>query len=106
MRSADRVRKRLMLGVDRTYDGHHQADATDPKRAWRNTLLDRLWRSPRIQPRRSTPNATAPQMPLMKKSGSKKTTFSDARGAACRYRHHAPQRSQSPELLKRGSYIL
>jgi hypothetical protein len=32
MRSADRVRKCLLLGVDRTYDGHHQTDATDPKR--------------------------------------------------------------------------
>ena len=27
MRSADRVRKRLMLGVDRTYRGHHETDA-------------------------------------------------------------------------------
>jgi hypothetical protein len=24
-----------MLGVDRTYDGHHQTDATDPQRTWR-----------------------------------------------------------------------
>jgi hypothetical protein len=31
MRSADRVRKCLLFGVDRTYDGHHQTDATDPK---------------------------------------------------------------------------
>lgn len=31
-RSADRVRKRLMLGVDRTYDGHHESEANDPKR--------------------------------------------------------------------------
>lgn len=54
------VWKRLMVG-----GGHHQTDATDPKRAWRNTLLDRLWRSPRIQPRLSTLNATTPQTPLM-----------------------------------------
>ena len=27
MRSADRLRKRLMLGVDRTYVGHHETDA-------------------------------------------------------------------------------
>jgi hypothetical protein len=31
MRSADWVRKCLLFGVDRTYDGHHQTDATDPK---------------------------------------------------------------------------
>jgi hypothetical protein len=31
MRSADRVRKRLMLGVDRTYVGHHESDANDPE---------------------------------------------------------------------------
>jgi hypothetical protein len=30
LRSAARVRKRLLLEVDRTYDGHHQTDATDP----------------------------------------------------------------------------
>jgi hypothetical protein len=29
MRSAGRAQTRLMLGVDRTYDGHHQTDATD-----------------------------------------------------------------------------
>jgi len=28
MRSADLVWKRLMLEVNRTYDGHHQTDAT------------------------------------------------------------------------------
>jgi len=30
MRSADRVRKRLLLGVDRTYCGRHETDAFDP----------------------------------------------------------------------------
>jgi hypothetical protein len=42
MRSADLVWKRLMLEVNRTYDGHHQTDATDPERTWRNRLLDHL----------------------------------------------------------------
>jgi len=32
MRSADRVRRCLLLGVDRTYRGHHETDAIDPKR--------------------------------------------------------------------------
>jgi hypothetical protein len=31
MRSADRVRKRPMFGVERTYCGHHESDANDPK---------------------------------------------------------------------------
>jgi hypothetical protein len=31
MRSADRVRKCLLFGLDRTYDGHHKTDAFDPK---------------------------------------------------------------------------
>src|SRR5712664_2753697 len=31
MRSADRVRKCLLLGVDRTYRGHRESDASDPK---------------------------------------------------------------------------
>jgi hypothetical protein len=31
MRSADRVR-RLLFGVDRTYRGHRESDASDPKR--------------------------------------------------------------------------
>jgi hypothetical protein len=30
MRSADRVRKCLLFGVDRTYRGHHETDAFDP----------------------------------------------------------------------------
>jgi hypothetical protein len=30
MRSADRVRKCLQYGVDRTYRGHRESDATDP----------------------------------------------------------------------------
>src|SRR5258708_24778667 len=30
MRSADRVRKRLLFGIDRTYRGHHETDAFDP----------------------------------------------------------------------------
>jgi hypothetical protein len=32
MRSADRVRKCLLFGVDRTYRGHHETDAIDPFR--------------------------------------------------------------------------
>jgi hypothetical protein len=31
MRSADRVRKCLLIGVDRTYGGHHETDAIDPE---------------------------------------------------------------------------
>src|SRR5271156_4459099 len=31
MRSGDRVRKCLLFGVDRTYRGHHETDANDPK---------------------------------------------------------------------------
>ena len=31
LRRADRVRKRPTLGVDRTYDGHHESDANGPK---------------------------------------------------------------------------
>src|ERR1700676_1857076 len=34
MRSADRVRRCLLLGVDRTYRGHHETDAVDPKRTF------------------------------------------------------------------------
>jgi hypothetical protein len=30
MRRADWVRKGLLLGVDRTYGGHHETDAFDP----------------------------------------------------------------------------
>jgi hypothetical protein len=44
MRSADRVRKCLLFGVDRTYRGHHETDAFDPERKWRNSLLDHLRR--------------------------------------------------------------
>jgi hypothetical protein len=32
MRSADRARQCLMFEVDRTYRGHHETDAFDPKR--------------------------------------------------------------------------
>jgi hypothetical protein len=32
MRSADWIRKCLLFGVDRTYRGHHEADAFDPER--------------------------------------------------------------------------
>ena len=34
LRSADRILKRLILGVNRTYDGHHETDASDPKRTF------------------------------------------------------------------------
>ena len=40
MRSADRVWKCLLLGVDRTCGGHHETDAFDPVRTWRNRLFD------------------------------------------------------------------
>jgi hypothetical protein len=33
MRSANRAGKCLVFGVGRTYRGHHETDATDPKRA-------------------------------------------------------------------------
>jgi hypothetical protein len=42
MRSADRVRKCLMLGVDRTYSGDHETDASDPKRRSPTVVLDHL----------------------------------------------------------------
>jgi hypothetical protein len=42
MRSADRVWKRLLFGADRTYGGHYETDAIDPKRSWRNRLLDQF----------------------------------------------------------------
>jgi hypothetical protein len=42
MRSADRVRKYLLFGVDRTYRGYHEADAFDPKQTWGNGLLDHV----------------------------------------------------------------
>jgi hypothetical protein len=41
MRSADRVRKCLLFGVDRTYRGHHETDAFDPQ-----ADMQRLTRSP------------------------------------------------------------
>src|SRR5882757_5210512 len=42
MRNADRVRKCLLFGVDRTYRGHHETDAFDPKRTCRPGLFDHL----------------------------------------------------------------
>jgi hypothetical protein len=42
MRSADRVRKRPMFGVARTYRGYHETDAFDPQRTCEKMgLLDR-----------------------------------------------------------------
>src|SRR6187455_2735161 len=41
-RSADRVRRRLLLRQDRTYGGHRETDAIDPNRTWRNCSLDHL----------------------------------------------------------------
>jgi hypothetical protein len=38
MRSADWVRKCLLFGVDRTYRGHHETDANDPKRRMADPL--------------------------------------------------------------------
>jgi hypothetical protein len=38
MRSADRVRKCLLFGVDPTHRGHHESDAFDPKPTWRHGL--------------------------------------------------------------------
>ena len=40
MRSADRVRKRLLFGVDRTYRGHYETDAFDPLSASQRTWPD------------------------------------------------------------------
>jgi hypothetical protein len=34
MRSADRVRKCLLFGADRTYRGHHETDANDPMQTY------------------------------------------------------------------------
>src|SRR5580704_2021119 len=34
MRNDERVRKCLLLGVDRTYRGHHETDVIDPKLSW------------------------------------------------------------------------
>jgi len=34
LRSADRVRKCLLFGVDRTYRKHHETDAFDPKQTY------------------------------------------------------------------------
>jgi hypothetical protein len=31
IRSANRLRKCLLFGVDRTYDGHYESDANDPE---------------------------------------------------------------------------
>jgi hypothetical protein len=31
LRSADQIRKHPMLGVKRTYDEHHETDASDPQ---------------------------------------------------------------------------
>ena len=42
LRSADRVQKRPMLGVDRTYDGHHETGAIDPQRTWPKSSADAL----------------------------------------------------------------
>jgi hypothetical protein len=42
MRSANRARKCLLFGVDRTYRGHHETDAFDPKRTWHTRLLNHL----------------------------------------------------------------
>jgi hypothetical protein len=42
VRSADRARRCLLFGVDPTYRRHHETAAFDPKRTWRNRLLDHL----------------------------------------------------------------
>jgi hypothetical protein len=39
MRSADRVRKCLLFGVDRTYRGPHETDALDPQRTCRRAPI-------------------------------------------------------------------
>jgi hypothetical protein len=39
MRSADRRRKCLLLGADRTYGGNHETDAFDPKQNWRSVEM-------------------------------------------------------------------
>ena len=40
IRSANEARKGLLLGVGRTQGGHRPTDASDPKRTWRERLLD------------------------------------------------------------------
>ena len=42
LRSADRVGKCLLLGVDRTYGGHHEIDAFDPKQTRTRTRIARV----------------------------------------------------------------
>src|SRR5450631_706548 len=42
MRSADRLRKCLQLGVDRTDRGHYETAAFDPNRTWLRSLADAL----------------------------------------------------------------
>jgi len=42
LRSTDWVRNCLLFRVDRTYRGHHESDANDPQRTWRNGLLNHL----------------------------------------------------------------
>ena len=44
MRSADRVRKCLLFGVDRTDRGHHETDAFDPEQTLADAQLRRQWR--------------------------------------------------------------
>ena len=38
--SRDPARPGLLLSVDRTCGGHHETDAFDPVRTWRNRLFD------------------------------------------------------------------
>jgi hypothetical protein len=57
MRSADKLQKCLMLGVDRTYDGHHETDAFDPGQTSRTAFSlaqhpDRLPRRLNFSPQR------------------------------------------------------
>ncbi len=39
MRSADRIQKCLLFGVDRTYRGNRESDASDPEQTWPKSYL-------------------------------------------------------------------
>src|SRR5216683_7217781 len=63
-RSADRVRRCLLLGVDRTCRGHHETDAIDPKQTSALSMLPcfrslGLGQVPASQCSRMEPSVTA-----------------------------------------------
>jgi hypothetical protein len=62
MRSADRVRRCLLIEVDRTYGEHHETDAIDPKETFGPPPHDRA-RPPRAV-------AVGPRAPTVGKQGA------------------------------------